>query len=163
MKAPKLTITVSISKQLLSLYDGQKLAKSYRICSAKNGVGEQFGSECTPRGEHIIRAKIGEGVELGSVFSGRRLTGEIFQPEQAERQPNRDWILTRILWLSGLEKGKNRLGEVDTMRRFIYIHGAPDQLVLETPSSHGCIRMLNEDVVELFDQVQVGTKILINE
>lgn len=163
MKKPNLSIVVSISEQLLSVYEDQQLIQSYRICTAKNGVGEQFGSECTPRGEHVIRAKIGDGEPLGSVFVGRRLTGEIYQPELAKNQPNRDWILTRILWLSGLEKGKNRLGHVDTMRRYIYIHGAPDELVSETPSSHGCIRMLNQDVMDLFKRITVGTTVCINE
>jgi lipoprotein-anchoring transpeptidase ErfK/SrfK len=126
-------------------------------------VGEAFGSECTPRGQHVIRAKIGEDAEAGSVFVGRRLTGEIYQQSLANAEPARDWILTRILWLSGSEKGKNRLGQVDTMRRYIYIHGAPDELVTTTPSSHGCIRMKNEDIIDLYKRVSVGTKVLINE
>lgn len=163
MSAAEINIIVSIGEQLLSLYDDQTLLKSYSVCTAKNGVGEQFGSECTPRGKHIIRAKIGDGEPLGSVFIGRRLTGEIYQHEDAKSQPKRDWILTRILWLSGLEKGKNRLGKVDTMRRYIYIHGAPDELVTKTPSSHGCIRMLNDNVIDLFERVSVGTKVLIIE
>lgn len=163
MNSPKLNIIVSIGEQLLSVYDDQTLIKSYLICSAKNGVGEQFGSECTPRGRHVIRAKIGAGESPGSVFVGRRFTGEIYQHEYAKSQPNRDWILTRILWLSGLEKGKNRLGQVDTMRRYIYIHGAPDELVTQTPSSHGCIRMFNEDVIDLFERVSIGSEVLISE
>ena len=163
MKNPKVHITVSVSEQLLRLYEAEKLIKWYRVCTAKNGVGEQFGSECTPRGAHIIRAKIGDGEPLGSVFVGRRLTGEVYDDQLARQQPKRDWILTRILWLSGLEKGKNRSGQVDTMRRYIYLHGAPDELVAKTPSSHGCIRMLNEDVADLFERIPVGTQVLINE
>jgi len=163
MKSANAKVIVSVSEQLLRLYENEKLIKSYRVCTAKNGVGEKFGSECTPRGAHTIRAKIGDGEPLGSVFVGRRLTGEVYEHELAKRQPNRDWILTRILWLSGLEKGKNRLGQVDTMRRYIYIHGAPDELVSKTPSSHGCIRMLNEDVADLFERIAVGTDVLINE
>jgi len=163
MNSPKRNIIVSIGDQLLSLYDGQTMIKSYSVCTAKNGVGEQFGSECTPRGQHIIRAKIGGEQPLGSVFVGRRFTGEIYQNKYAKSEPNRDWILTRILWLSGLEKGKNRLGQVDTMRRYIYIHGAPDELVTKIPSSHGCIRMLNDDVMDLFEHVVVGSTVLINE
>ncbi len=163
MKSANAKIIVSVSEQLLRLYENEKLIKSYRVCTAKNGLGEQFGSECTPRGAHTIRAKIGDGKPLGSVFVGRRLTGEVYDDELARHQPNRDWILTRILWLSGSEKGKNRLGQVDTMRRYIYIHGAPDELVSKTPSSHGCIRMLNEDVAELFERIAVGTNVLINK
>ncbi len=155
------SIRVNIKQQLLSLYKGADLMTSYRICSAKNGLGEQFGSECTPRGQHIIRAKIGANAPLGSVFVGRRLTGEVYQPELAKRHANRDWILSRILWLSGLEKGVNRLGSVDTMRRYIYIHGAPDEHLLPQPASHGCIRMFNQDIIELYNRVLIGTTVTI--
>jgi len=156
-----LFIKVDITQQVLNLYDGNDLLKSYPICSAKNGLGEQSGSECTPRGKHIIRAKIGQAAPLGSVFVGRRLTGEIYHSNLALLQPNRDWILSRILWLSGLERGRNRLGTVDTMRRYIYIHGAPDELILMQPSSHGCIRMFNKDVIELYDLVEAGVAVSI--
>jgi len=154
-------IKVDIKQQLLSVYDDNGLLKSYPVCSAKNGLGEQSGSECTPRGRHIIRAKIGAEAPLGSVFIGRRLTGELYDSNLAAFQPNRDWILSRILWLSGLEKGRNRLGKVDTMRRYIYIHGAPDELVLMQPSSHGCIRMFNKDIIELYGLVEAGAQVLI--
>lgn len=158
-----LRLDISLALQTLSLYEGDVLVKRYRVCTAKNGAGEQFGSECTPRGRHIIRAKIGGGAALGSVFVGRRFTGEVFQPALMDESPQRDWILTRILWLSGLEKGKNRLADVDTMRRYIYIHGAPDELVSTQPSSHGCIRMLNTDVLDLFNRVAVGVVVSIHE
>ncbi|HIF18781.1 MAG TPA: L,D-transpeptidase [Cycloclasticus sp.] len=157
------TITINVKQQTLMLYRGDALVKSYTVCTAKNGVGEQFGSECTPRGQHVVRAKIGGNAAIGSVFVGRRFSGEIFQQTLMDESPDRDWILTRILWLSGLEVGKNRLGNVDTMRRFIYIHGAPDKLISEQPSSHGCIRMLNEDVIDLFERIPVGTLVSINE
>jgi len=156
-----LFIKVDITQQVLNLYDGNALLKSYPICSAKNGLGEKSGSECTPRGQHIIRAKIGQAAPLGSVFVGRRLTGEVYHSNLAAIQPKRDWILSRILWLSGLEKGRNRLGTVDTMRRYIYIHGAPDELILMQPSSHGCIRMFNKDIIELYGLVDVGTQVSI--
>ena len=156
-----LFIKVDITQQVLNLYDGNDLLKSYPICSAKNGLGEQSGSECTPRGRHIIRAKIGKTAPLGSVFVGRRLTGEVYHSNLAAIQPKRDWILSRILWLSGLEKGRNRLGTVDTMRRYIYIHGAPDELILMQPSSHGCIRMFNKDIIELYGLVEVGIQVSI--
>ncbi|MEO1888444.1 MAG: L,D-transpeptidase [Cycloclasticus sp.] len=157
------TITINIKQQALMLYRGDELVKSYTVCTAKNGVGEQFGSECTPRGQHIVRAKIGENTAINSVFVGRRFSGEIFEPALMDESPDRDWILTRILWLSGLEVGKNRLGNVDTMRRYIYIHGAPDSLMSAQPSSHGCIRMLNADVIDLFERIPVGTLVSINE
>ena len=135
--------------------------KVYSIATATNGIGQTMGSECTPLGKHRIRAKIGAGEAPNTVFSGRRSTGEIYNEQLAKRYPDRDWILTRILWLCGNEPGLNRLGNVDTMRRYIYIHGAPDSHAMGVPSSHGCIKMHNSDVTELFDEVTVGTQVLI--
>jgi lipoprotein-anchoring transpeptidase ErfK/SrfK len=157
----KLHITVSIRDQRLRLLDGEAVLMDIPVSTAENGPGERMGSECTPRGRHIVRAKIGDGAPVGSVFVGRRPTGERFHPGLRERHPERDWILTRILWLSGTEPGRNRLGDVDTMRRYIYIHGCPDDLVLGTPGSHGCIRVRNNDVIELFDRVPVGTSVVL--
>lgn len=117
------------------------------------------GSHCTPRGRHIVRARIGAGAPLGAAFRGRRPTGEVWTPELAATHPARDWILTRILWLSGTEPGRNRLGEVDSMRRYIYIHGTPDTEPMGVPLSIGCVRMRNRDVAELFDLVPAGTKV----
>lgn len=156
-----LRITISFDAQRLRLLDGDGVLMEFPVSTARNGPGERLGSECTPRGRHVVRAKIGDGAPLGSVFVARRATGECFHPRLREQFPERDWILTRILWLSGLEPGRNRLGDVDTMRRFIYIHGCPDDTVLGTPGSHGCIRMRNADVVELFDRVPVGTPVLL--
>jgi len=157
-------ININIKSQLLDLlYDNGSILKRYRISSAKNGVGELNGSFCTPRGRHIIRAKIGAGQPLNAVFIERRPTGEIYSPELAGRSPRRDWILTRILWLSGCEPGYNRLGKVDTMRRAIYIHGSPDTAEMGKPGSHGCIRMRNQDIVELFDLVPVRAQVRIQE
>jgi lipoprotein-anchoring transpeptidase ErfK/SrfK len=118
---------------------------------------------CTPRGRHVIRARIGDGCRSGTVFVGRRPTGEVYAVGMRVNEPERDWILTRILWLSGCEPGRNRLGDVDTMRRYIYIHGTPDDVVLGEPGSHGCVRMANADVIDLFDRVPVGTPVLIEE
>lgn len=129
------------------------------VSTARNGVGEVMDSECTPRGLHIIRARIGAGCPVNTVFRGRRPTGEIYSPALRRRFPRRDWILTRILWLSGLEPGRNRLGGVDTMRRYIYIHGAPDEDPMGEPTSHGCVKMRNADVIRLFDAVEVGTRV----
>jgi len=157
-------ININIKSQLLDLLDDNgSILKRYRISSAKNGVGELNGSFCTPRGRHIIRAKIGAGQPLNAVFIERRPTGEIYSPELAGRSPRRDWILTRILWLSGCEPGYNRLGKVDTMRRAIYIHGSPDTAEMGKPGSHGCIRMRNQDIVELFDLVPVRAQVRIQE
>lgn len=158
------SIRIDISKQTLDLYDdGGALLKTYSISSAKNGVGEQSGSFCTPRGRHIVRARIGAGQPANTVFVQRRPTGETYGPELAKGFPQRDWILTRILWLSGCEPGYNRLGRVDTMRRAIYIHGSPDTAVMGRPGSHGCIRMHNQDIIELFDLTPVRTPVEIQE
>ncbi|MFZ2315525.1 MAG: L,D-transpeptidase [Gammaproteobacteria bacterium] len=156
-------LEVTVSQQTLSVFDNDKLIKQYSVSTGKNGVGEMFGSEQTPRGRHIIRAKIGANSEANTVFIGRRPTGEIFNETLQAKFPGRDWILTRIFWLSGLEKGKNRLGRVDTMRRYVYIHGTPDQVALGVPGSRGCIRMRNADIIELFDIVPVGAEIAIIE
>lgn len=151
-------IAVSLSAQRLDLVDdGGRLVKRYAVSTSKHGAGELRDSFKTPRGRHVVRAKIGAGAPLNAVFRGRRPTGELYTSELARAQPGRDWILTRILWLSGTEIGRNRLGPVDTMRRYIYIHGTPDSEALGVPGSIGCIRMANADVVELFDWVPAGT------
>ena len=157
-------ININIKLQCLDLLDdnGSQI-KRYSISSAKNGVGEVNDSFCTPRGRHIIRAKIGAGQPLNAVFVERRPTGEVYTPELASSSPERDWILTRILWLSGCERGYNRMGPVDTMRRAIYIHGSPDTAEMGTPGSGGCIRMRNRDIVELFDLVPNRTLVEIQE
>lgn len=157
------SIRISISDQALELTEDGSLLKRYRISTAKNGAGEKNGSFRTPRGHHIIRAKIGTGVPVNMVFVKRRPTGEIFSPELDAAFPGRDWMLTRILWLSGCEPGFNRLGDVDTMRRYIYIHGSPDSRTMGAPGSIGCIRMHNSDIVELFDLVEAGTSVEIVE
>jgi L,D-transpeptidase YbiS len=157
-------IEISIQHQTLALFDSFGGVKAkYRVSTAANGVGCLKDSGCTPLGEHIIRAKIGVGVQANTVFVGRRPTGEICTPELMAQFPERDWILTRILWLSGKEIGKNRLGNMDTMQRYIYIHGTPDSTDMSKIGSHGCVRMRNSDVIELFELVEVGTQVLISE
>ena len=159
-----ITIKISIQNQTLTLFDNLGCVKAqYPVSTAANGVGCEKDSGCTPLGKHIIRAKIGAGAAANTVFVARRPTGEICTPELMAQYPNRDWILTRILWLSGLEIGKNRLGNVDTMQRYIYIHGTPDSTDMGEVGSHGCVRMRNADVIELFDLVEVGTKVFISE
>ena len=150
-------IEIDIARQELRLSTGER----YPVSTARNGVGEKNGSFCTPRGRHIVRAKIGAGQPIGAVFVRRRPTGEVWSPELHAKYPGRDWILTRILWLSGREVGRNRLGDVDTMRRMIYIHGAPDSAEMGRPGSHGCIRMRNRDIAELFDAMPVGAEVEI--
>lgn len=156
-------IVINLARQYLNLFSHHTLLKTYIISSGKNGIGEENGSGKTPRGLHIVRAKIGANMPINTVFKGRRPTGEIYSPELNLIGEQRDWILTRILWLSGLEKGFNRLGKVDTMQRYIYIHGTSDSVVLGIPGSKGCIRMYNQDIVELFDIISVGIEVNILE
>jgi lipoprotein-anchoring transpeptidase ErfK/SrfK len=157
-------VRINLRRQSLDLFDDAgDLVREYAVSTSKNGFGEQCDSDCTPRGKHIIRAKIGAGLALNAVFVGRRPTGEIYTNELGERYPERDWILTRILWLSGCEPGFNRLRQVDTMRRFIYIHGTSDEQSIGKAVSHGCIRMRNRDIVELFDAVSPGTAVEIGD
>lgn len=156
-------IIVDVHTQKLSLYDNDRLVRNFPVSTALCGMGEQFNSWQTPRGWHQIRAKIGEGAAINTIFHGRRPTGEIYTPQMQSIYPQRDWILTRILWLSGLEVGKNRLGKVDTMRRYIYIHGAPDAVPMGVPKSRGCIRMHNADIIELFNMISVGDRVLIQD
>ena len=156
-------IEINLATQRLKLLGGDEVLMDVSVSTAKNGPGEVANSQCTPRGWHKIRAKIGAGCEANTVFIGRRPTGEIYTPELGQQHPKRDWILTRILWLSGLERGCNRLGNVDTMRRYIYIHGTPDSVEMGCPGSHGCIRMRNSELMQLFDIVPAGTRVLIHE
>lgn len=154
-------LLIDVPTQQLYCMRNDQLLKSYQISTAANGVGEKRNSGQTPRGWHVIRAKIGNNQPINTVFVGRRPTGEIFTTELSKQFPDRDWILTRILWLSGLEIGKNRLGECDTMQRYIYIHGTPDGKQMGVAGSKGCIRMRNEEMIELFDSIIVGTKVFI--
>ena len=152
-------IGVDLEQQRLTLFDGSRTILSYSVSTALNGAGEVQGSGCTPRGRHRIRICIGEGEPVNAVFRGRRPTGEIYSEALASRFPGRDWILTRILWLSGSESGRNRGGTRDTLRRFIYIHGCPNSEPMGEPGSHGCIRMRNSDILDLFPQVEAGVEV----
>ncbi|MBL8260109.1 MAG: L,D-transpeptidase [Candidatus Competibacteraceae bacterium] len=156
-------IRIDLASQRLTLSAGERLLACYPVSTARNGPGERRDSGCTPRGWHRIRLKIGAGLPLGTVFVGRRPTGELYSPELAAAHPRRDWILTRILWLTGLESGRNRGGDCDTLRRFIYIHGCPDSEPVGKPLSHGCIRMHNRDLLALFEQVAAGDRVVIGE
>jgi len=154
-------IEIRLSEQKLFLKADEKAIRDYIISTAKNGPGEMMDSECTPCGGHIIAEKIGEGCESGTVFIGRKPTGEIYSPKLRQESPGRDWILTRIIWLKGTEPGKNQGGEVDSYERYIYIHGSPDDVEMGVPRSRGCVRMRNSDVIELYDLIQEGTAVTI--
>ena len=160
-------IEISIKDQSLTLFDHGEQVKQYSISTAKNGPGELMDSECTPRGKHFISEKIGDGAEENSVFVGRVETGEIYESALRELHPERDWILTRILWLSGTEAGKNKGQKegknVDSHDRYIYIHGSPDDVDMGQPGSRGCVRMRNNEIIELFNLIEVGIEVVINE
>ena len=156
-------LIISIKDQRLQLRDDYTALLDFSIATASKGVGEENGSECTPRGWHVIQEKIGAGADINSVFVGRESTGEIYSKKLEKKHPDRDWILSRILWLSGLESGKNRSGSVDTGERYIYIHGCPDDVKMGIPSSHGCIRMRNDDVITLYNSISEGIAVLILE
>lgn len=153
------SLRIHLPDQWLELVHGDGRVTRYAVSTAANGPGEEEGSGCTPRGRHYVRARVGAGEPPGAVFVGRRPSGEIYSPELARAHPERDWILTRILWLCGREPGRNRLGKVDSFRRYIYIHGTPDSEPMGEPRSHGCIRMRNVDILELFDQAPPGTAV----
>jgi len=154
-------VRIDIPAQTLTLCRGQQLIHKWPISTARRGPGELLDSGCTPRGQHRVRIKIGEACPLNTVFVARRPTGELYSERLAAESPGRDWILTRIVWLSGTVPGFNRGGRCDTLRRFIYIHGCPDSEPMCVPMSHGCIRMRNQDIVALFDLIEVGTRVLI--
>lgn len=161
MSRARRSILVDIPTQTLTLTEGGRAIRRCAVSTARNGPGERRDSGCTPTGLHRVRIRIGAGCPEGTVFVGRRPTGEVYGPELAQRFPRRDWILTRILWLTGLEAGRNRGGTVDTLRRYVYIHGCPDTEPMGVPLSHGCIRMRNAELMELFDLVAVGTLVEI--
>lgn len=159
----QIQIEVDLSSQQMTVFMPSDEIICYPVSTALNGAGEKLDSECTPRGQHRVSEKIGEAAAVNAVFVGRVPTGEIYSEEFAKEEGQRDWILTRIIWLDGCEPGKNQGGNVDTKRRYIYIHGTPDTTPMRTPGSHGCIRMKNADIVELFEKIDVGTSVNIVE
>ena len=163
LATPQRYLRVSLGDQCLAVVEGHAVVGEYPVSTAFRGAGERHGSGCTPRGWLVIRARIGAGCPRGTVFIGRRPTGEHYDEAMAARFPDRDWILSRILWLGGLEPGFNRYGDVDTARRYIYIHGSPDRGVDGTAASHGCIRMRQDDVITLFDQIPAGTWVRVQK
>jgi hypothetical protein len=162
MRKPMTELRVHLRTQRLELVEHGEVVASYAVSTAANGPGERRDSGCTPTGRHRIRLCIGGGCPENAVFAGRRHTGELYSPALAAAHPGRDWILTRILWLTGAEPGRNRGGARDTLRRFIYIHGTPDGEPMGEPRSHGCIRMRNRDIIALFDRVSAGTPVSID-
>ena len=156
-------INIDLTRQVLQLHGADGVIREYPVSTGKNGIGEMLDSGCTPRGRHSIAEMIGTGCAPNTVFVGRRATGEIYEPDLCLQFPERDWILTRIIWLQGEEPGINRGSTVDTYLRYIYIHGAPDDVQMGVPGSAGCIRMRNSDVIELFDLVSEGCEVNLFE
>jgi len=150
-------IEISIPDQTLTLRSDQgRSLKRYLVSTSRNGAGESRGVSA-PRGRaHRARENRLNVTPSTQCLSDVARQGRSGRPELTERFPGRDWILTRILWLSGCEPGKNRLREVDTMRRYIYIHGSPDSVALGKPGSIGCIRMRNQDIVGAFRACPAG-------
>ena len=157
-------LSVSVASQTMTHYDDTGLpVKTYTISTAKNGVGEQVNSYQTPRGWHRVCEKIGDGIEADTIIYRRKITPWKYTPQLAAENPDKDWILTRILWLCGLEPGRNQGGNVDSYDRAIYLHGAGQHVRFGIPTSRGCIRMRNEDIIELYDKTATGLDVLINE
>lgn len=155
-------IDIDIQAQMLYLWELGVCVQHTAVSTALLGVGQQKGSFKTPLGLHYVRAKIGNNAPVNAVFLGRRQTGEIYTPQLREQSKDRDWILTRIMWLCGLEPGKNRFGNCDTFSRYIYIHGCSDDAPMGTPGSHGCVRMHNHELIELFNRIKVGVRVFIH-
>jgi L,D-transpeptidase YbiS len=155
------TVFIQLTRQLLTIVEAGEPVCEFSVSTSRYGPGERIGSQCTPRGTHVVRAMVGNDHPPGSVFVGRRFTNEIFDDDLSCRYPDRDWILTRVIWLSGREPGRNRFGDVDSLRRYIYIHGTPDSEPVGVPFSHGCIRMRNADVIALYDRINIGTMVEI--
>ncbi|WP_445660928.1 cell wall-recycling L,D-carboxypeptidase ElsL [Acinetobacter sp. F16] len=153
-------VWIDLAEQSLIL---PKHNKFYVISSGKNGIGEQENSGKTPRGWHKVALKFGHSAAKNAVFKARQETGEVYNQALAAQFPERDWILSRILWLSGLEDNFNQGEGCDTFKRYIYIHGTPDSEPMGIPMSHGCIRMRNDDVVELFELIPEQALVFISE
>lgn len=157
-------IRVGIKSQTLVLFDpwGRE-QRHYVVSTARNGVGERVNSYQTPRGWHKVCEKIGDGAEANTIIFRRKVTPWKYTAQLHAEYPNKDWILSRILWLCGEEPGKNQGGEVDSYDRAIYIHGAGEHVQWGVPTSLGCVRMQNGDVIELFNNTSLGIDVLIDE
>ncbi|QFU01470.1 L,D-transpeptidase catalytic domain [Halomonas sp. THAF5a] len=158
-----LWLEIDTATQRLSVWDGLEVKWSCDVSTGANGTGEEEGSGATPLGWHTIRAAIGAGEPAGAIFRGRRPTGEVYTEALAAEHPGRDWILTRILWLGGLEPGRNRGGNVDSQRRYIYLHGTPPSEPMGVARSHGCIRVRDDDLLALFEIAVPGTPVWVHD
>ncbi|UYG01410.1 L,D-transpeptidase [Halomonas sp. GD1P12] len=155
-------LEIDLTEQRLRAWQGTRVVHECTVSSGANGVGQHEGSGQTPGGWHYVRASIGQGLPENAVFRGRRFTGEVFSPTLGEQNPDRDWILTRILWLCGLEPGVNRGGSVDSQRRYIYLHGTPPHEPMGVAASHGCVRLRNQDLLWVFEVAVPGTPVWLH-
>lgn len=154
---PALSVTINIAQQRLYVMDQERIIKTYRISTSKFGIGNKTNSYMTPLGLHMIVSKIGRNARINTIFKNRRNTGRVARIDSEEG----DHITTRILRLEGLEQGKNRGRGIDTFKRCIYIHGTPHERKIGSPASHGCIRMTNADIIDLFERLPRGTLVNI--
>jgi lipoprotein-anchoring transpeptidase ErfK/SrfK len=158
-KAHDFRIIISIKEQRLYLYDQGQLIKTYQCSTSKYGIGNKKNSFKTPLGKHSISSKIGRKARFGSIFKDRRNTKKV---AKIGSDCDKDLITSRILRLRGLERSKNKGKGIDTFDRCIYIHGTAEEHLIGKPASHGCIRMKNRDIIELFDLVSRNTVVIIN-
>ena len=157
-------IIVKISQQKLYCYSSEeKVLFEYPVSTSSYGIGNKNGSFKTPVGEHSIAQKIGDGCAVNEVFIGRVPQGVLEELQAKEHALPEDIITSRILWLQGMEPGKNNGEDIDSYHRYIYIHGTSEEEKIGTPASHGCVRMRNQDVIDLFNQVDEGCRVLIQE
>jgi len=152
---------VSIQQQQMYLIEKDSIIKKYSVSTAKKGVGNELHSLKTPIGLHNVKRKIGDHVPLGGILEARVYNGSMATIYEDKTKADGDYVTTRILWLDGEEVGINKGRNIDTYNRFIYIHGTPEEGYIGEPVSHGCIRMKNADVMELYDLIDEGTPVLI--
>ncbi|WNK18794.1 L,D-transpeptidase [Halomonas piscis] len=155
-------LEIDLARQRLVLWHGRVPGEAVAVSTGKAGAGQQDGSGQTPLGWHYVRAAVGENAPREAVFRGRRPTGEVYSEALARAHPGRDWILGRILWLCGLESGRNRGGRVDTQRRYIYLHGTPPSEPMGVAQSHGCVRLRLDDLIKVFAQTPPGTPVWLH-
>ncbi|MCK5823879.1 MAG: L,D-transpeptidase [Ichthyobacteriaceae bacterium] len=154
-------IIVNVDKQELYLLKGTDTLNVYKVSTATNGIGNKSGSNKTPLGKHSVISRVGEGKPIGATFVGRQFTGKISEIITDSIDVADDLVLSRIMRLQGLEEGVNKGSGIDSYKRYIYIHGTNEEGLIGKPASHGCIRMFNNDVIDLFNKTEIGTQVNI--
>ncbi len=163
LKDAEPAIIVSVTEQKLLLVKNGEVSKTYPVSSSVYGIGNKAGSNQTPLGTHTISERFGDGAEPGTIFRSRGNTGKIATIYTDKTDSDDDLVTTRIMWLQGMEPGANKGHGIDSHARYIYIHGTQEEGLIGEPASHGCIRMKNQDVIELFNSVPQGTFVEIQE